>query len=571
MTMIATNPEFAPQVQGLDRQRKLAEMLITQGFQPPQGQMVSGRYVAPSWTQQLASLANIWAGKGIQEEADAKQMEMLSKYKQLGQQELADFLRAKEGVTEQRTPVAGPPTDEMIARKQFTPEQVQLVKGEPMDKMALALKASNAQYNPMLPVLGAELLKQQFKEPEWVASTRYDDKGREIHGWINKNSNEPEATFRGGTVKPDLTAKDLLNYNIENQKFQWETGNSLDFGPYKVSSPVGQRKDPITGSSQYHAGTDVKIPSNVALSPTTIPELAKDIGGKVIRTVPEAQSGGYGNMVEVQRPDGSIARYAHLSNINVKQGDTVSANTVYGNPGNTGKSTGVHLHYEVKPAQGVQLAQVGGNIPQSAMPPAFRTKAEQQAWYRQQEEQNKPPTESQGQAAGFGIRAKEANQLLKDLEAQGVTNTGKIRSAVGQIVGATPFIGQNFREMAESGLNFTASDAQQQTDQARRNFVTAILRKESGASISPTEFANEERKYFPVVGDSPTVIAQKQRAREIAIQSLEAQAGPVGSRQIQQFQPSRAFSAEDNEALNWANKNPNDPRATAIKQKLGVR
>jgi hypothetical protein len=76
------------------------------------------------------------------------------------------------------------------------------------------------------------------------------------------------------------------------------------------------------------------------------------------------------------------------------------------------------------------------------------------------------------------------------------------------------------------------SSEQQQVDQARRNFITAVLRKESGAAISPAEFSNEEKKYFPQAGDTADVIAQKQAARNLAIQAMTVQAGPQGARQI---------------------------------------
>jgi len=88
------SPEFAPQVQGLDRQRKIAEMLMTQGFQPQQGQMVSGRYVAPSWTQQLAGLANIWAGKGIMEEAEQKQIDLAKALRGKQQEAVEEYFKA---------------------------------------------------------------------------------------------------------------------------------------------------------------------------------------------------------------------------------------------------------------------------------------------------------------------------------------------------------------------------------------------------------------------------------------------------------------------------------------------
>jgi hypothetical protein len=148
-------------------------------------------------------------------------------------------------------------------------------------------------------------------------------------------------------------------------------------------------------------------------------------------------------------------------------------------------------------------------------------------------------TESQGNATGFGVRAKEANGLLKQLETSGVKDTGVVRSTVAGTLGMTPFIGEKLEQGTHAAMNVLPSalggpnESQQATDQARRNFVTAILRKESGASISPSEFYNESQKYFPQPGDSDSVIRQKQHARETAIKSLEVQAGP-GSNIIRQ-------------------------------------
>ncbi len=180
----------------------------------------------------------------------------------------------------------------------------------------------------------------------------------------------------------------------------------------------------------------------------------------------------------------------------------------------------------------------------------------------------KPLTETQSNATAFGMRAVEANKILKDIEGRGTTTTGGIRTVTSGILGAIPLVGENLSETAKSALNFTASTDQQKTDQARRNFVTAILRKESGAAISPSEFANEEKKYFPQIGDSKDTIEQKQKARELAIKALEVQAGPTGARSIKAQQNS-GLSQQDMEALNWANSNPNDPRSAQIKQRLG--
>jgi hypothetical protein len=150
----------------------------------------------------------------------------------------------------------------------------------------------------------------------------------------------------------------------------------------------------------------------------------------------------------------------------------------------------------------------------------------------------KPLTEAQGNAVAFGARAIEANRIATDLEKQGFRNTGAIRTAIGGIAGMTPFVGEQLEQGVRSTFNVAptflggTNEQQQQVEQARRNFVSAVLRKESGAAIGVDEYKNEERKYFPQAGDTAKVIEQKQKARELAIKALEAQAGPGGVRQI---------------------------------------
>jgi hypothetical protein len=77
--------DFNPELQDVSRQRKLADLLMSQGMQQPQGQMISGHYVAPSFIQQLNPIANILAGQAVGERADTKQ------------QELAAALRTQKG------------------------------------------------------------------------------------------------------------------------------------------------------------------------------------------------------------------------------------------------------------------------------------------------------------------------------------------------------------------------------------------------------------------------------------------------------------------------------------------
>lgn len=111
--------------------------------------------------------------------------------------------------------------------------------------------------------------------------------------------------------------------------------------------------------------------------------------------------------------------------------------------------------------------------------------------------------------SGFLIRTEEANRVLNELEDQG-----------------TEFWQQNLESVPLGIGNYFRSPEFQKFDQARRDFVNAILRRESGAVISQQEFDNANKQYFPVPGDTPEVIAQKRRNRETAIQGLRVGSGP---------------------------------------------
>lgn len=146
-------------------------------------------------------------------------------------------------------------------------------------------------------------------------------------------------------------------------------------------------------------------------------------------------------------------------------------------------------------------------------------------------------TESQGNATAFGMRMMEANKILTDLEKVGKKDTGIVKGAVGSTVGLIPFLGDKLEDMSGSVFNALPqvlgglSPEQQQVAQARINFITALLRKESGAAIGASEFATAEKNYFPKPGDDAATIAQKQQARQTAIKAMQIQAGP-GAKQM---------------------------------------
>ena len=111
----------------------------------------------------------------------------------------------------------------------------------------------------------------------------------------------------------------------------------INIKDYTMSSGYGWRRDPIYGSSKFHEGLD----------------FAAAIGTEVFATadgvvkVARYQSG-YGNCVDIDHGYNYVTRYAHLSEIDVKEGDLVKRGQFIGKVGSTGKSTGPHLHYEVR-------------------------------------------------------------------------------------------------------------------------------------------------------------------------------------------------------------------------------
>ena len=166
----------------------------------------------------------------------------------------------------------------------------------------------------------------------------------------------------------------------------------------------------------------------------------------------------------------------------------------------------------------------------------------------------KPLNESQSNATAFGMRMAEANKLLLNLEGKGVTNTGLIRQAIGGTVGITPFVGEKLQSAVKASMNPLPgvlggpSSGQQEYDQAKQNFITAVLRKESGAVIGRDEFNTEDEKYFPQAGDTDRVLKQKQNARELAIKAISVQAGP-GARNITGGVPSSNDGVSANNPL----------------------
>lgn len=104
-----------------------------------------------------------------------------------------------------------------------------------------------------------------------------------------------------------------------------------------ISSGFGFRADPFTGSGAFHPGLDFRGPYGA-------PIYAAAPG----RVVFAGQRSGYGNCIEVDHGNGLITRYAHMSAFRAHIGQSVTGGQIIGAIGSTGRSTGPHLHFEVR-------------------------------------------------------------------------------------------------------------------------------------------------------------------------------------------------------------------------------
>lgn len=127
----------------------------------------------------------------------------------------------------------------------------------------------------------------------------------------------------------------------------------------RLSSAFGLRSDPLRGGRARHAGVDIPAPLGT-------PVLASADGE--VRFAGAA--GGYGNMVEIEHWNGIRTRYAHLSRILVGERASVKRGQVIALMGSTGRSTGSHLHFEMR-ANGTAIDPLPhlGDDPE---PPAIR-------------------------------------------------------------------------------------------------------------------------------------------------------------------------------------------------------
>lgn len=180
----------------------------------------------------------------------------------------------------------------------------------------------------------SELKAQEAEVDKVIAEiSAQEDQLEAMEAELKKAAAEVDAQIK---AKEREFAAQIANVPSESG-FLWP----LPAGYNTISSLAGGRKDPFTGKPGNHTGIDVPAPSGTSI-------YAAKSGVVITAEKGTGSSWSYGNYVIVSHSDGTSTLYGHMSRLGCKKGQTVKQGDVIGYVGTTGRSTGNHLHFEVR-------------------------------------------------------------------------------------------------------------------------------------------------------------------------------------------------------------------------------
>lgn len=158
----------------------------------------------------------------------------------------------------------------------------------------------------------------------------------QLHELLSPEYDDLWAALLGGYTAGDGETGTPDGSRVPKDIFSWPVSEG-----FRVTSLFGYRKDPFTGATKYHGGVDIGAPEGT-------PILAMADGIVSTANATDANGGGYGYHVKLQHEKGCVTVYAHCSRVAVKTGQEVKKGQVIAYVGSTGRSTGNHLHFEVR-------------------------------------------------------------------------------------------------------------------------------------------------------------------------------------------------------------------------------
>jgi hypothetical protein len=234
-------PELYAQQQQLNRQQQMAQMLMQQGQQAPQGQMISGRYVKPSWAQQLQAPVGMLLGAYMAKQGDESGQKTA--------QALRDYY-----------------ADEL---KTFTQKQ----KENPQEAYLYGATAYN-------PAIASASMKKITEGPNWAEVSQFNPKTGNTDTYVyDKNSGDPQSTMRFvATSKPALTPNEILHLNDQG----------IGTGGYGGSMP--NRGGPVGGMPTVGGNAPVNPPVVGGNAPTMAGGNVRPVGNAPMPTIKPVSS-----------------------------------------------------------------------------------------------------------------------------------------------------------------------------------------------------------------------------------------------------------------------------------------
>jgi hypothetical protein len=198
-------PELFAQQQQLNRQQQMAQMLLQQGLQQPQGQMVSGRYVAPSFFQYAAPLAQLYAGTRLQEKGDKAMLDLAEQLRKGKEEETKAIMEQLRGPQVQ-TEMAGPYTGNV-------PMPTMTTQGAPniQGAMDLALQSRYGAGKELLPTLINRALPEPIKPTTDMQNYEFA-KANGFKGSFNE-------------YKQQITPYQQEQLKLDRERFEFEKAN----------------------------------------------------------------------------------------------------------------------------------------------------------------------------------------------------------------------------------------------------------------------------------------------------------------------------------------------------------
>ena len=147
--------------------------------------------------------------------------------------------------------------------------------------------------------------------------------------WVSQSVSDNTTVTSTNTIGISIGGLQFFRFGKARQ------GQIQPLDTFWISSPYGWRKNPLTGKKEFHNGCDLAAPEGSGI---------KSIQDGIVQQ--SGYSSSYGNYLVIHHADGTAAKYCHMQYIYLRQGQSVFAGQVVGTVGQTGQSTGPHLHLE---------------------------------------------------------------------------------------------------------------------------------------------------------------------------------------------------------------------------------